>query len=308
MDKKQWKHKITSGITGVILSAIMLAGFGALALWMHKTQNGAIVIGRIVVIFAALAFVLALYRALFFKVLIGKEGFFYQSNPTNGKYYSYCEIKEAWISSGRETNANEMNYCNYETNAGKVTRFFYTGADMDAVQYFLERVEEVQAIPLEQYMNEKEYKISGKVQGVQKIGITIVILGILLLLVNPLVREGLSIATFIMPILFAFIAIIYVVLQYCFYRINIEENGFFCQTNPFDGKHYKYNEIVDCEIIEIVKRTGSVHRAGSRRTYYLHYFVFIDISGKKRKVRFDMALFEHEINVLKSRIEHARMG
>ena len=127
MKKQQWKYKITSGITGVILSAIMLAGFGALAIWMHNTQNGAIVIGRIVVIFAALAFVLALYRALFFKVLIGKDGFFYQSNPMNGKQYSFHEIKEAWISSGRETNANEMNYCNFETNSGKVIGFFYTG-------------------------------------------------------------------------------------------------------------------------------------------------------------------------------------
>ncbi|MBQ8559336.1 MAG: hypothetical protein IJ439_05060 [Tyzzerella sp.] len=306
LDTKQWKHKITSGITGVILSAIMLAGFGALALWMHKTQNGAIVIGRIVVIFAALAFVLALYRALFFKVLIGKEGFFYQSNPANGKYYSYCEIKEAWISSGRETNTNEMNYCNFETNAGKVTRFFYTGADMDAVQYFLKRVEKVQAIPLEQYVDEKEYTISGKVQGAQKIGITLFILGILLLLVNPLVREGLSIASFILPILFAFVAIIYVIIQYYFYRIHIEENGFFCQTNPFDGKYYKYNDIVKCEILEIRKRTGSVHRAGSRRTYYLHFFVFQDISGKKKKIMFDKALFEHEMNVLKSRIEQAQ--
>ena len=94
MKKQQWKYKIKSGITGVILSAIMFAGFGALALWMHKTQNGAIVIGRIVVIFAALAFVLALYRALFFKVLIGKDGFFYQSNPMNGRFFHYHEIRK----------------------------------------------------------------------------------------------------------------------------------------------------------------------------------------------------------------------
>ena len=148
MKKQQWKYKITSGITGTVLSAIMLAGFGALAIWMHNTQNGAIVIGRIVVIFAALAFVLALYRVLFFKVLIGIDGFFYQSNPMNGKQYSFHEIKEAWISSGRETNANEMNYCNFETNSGKVIRIFNTCADLDAVEHFLERLENAQSIQL----------------------------------------------------------------------------------------------------------------------------------------------------------------
>ena len=284
----------------------MLAGFGALAIWMHNTQNGAIVIGRIVVIFAALAFVLALYRALFFKVLIGKDGFFYQSNPMNGKQYSFHEIKEAWISSGRETNANEMNYCNFETNSGKVIRFFYTGADLDAVEYFLERVEKAQSIQLEQHVEQKEYRISGKVQGIQKIAVMLFLMGILCLLVNPLLREGLSIVSVYFPIILALFSLIYLIIHYCFYKIHIDEKGFFYQTNPFNGKTYKYDEIVECEIVEIRRRTGSVHRPGSRRTYYLHYFVFTDGTGKERKIAFDKSLFEHEINVLKSRIEEAQ--
>ena len=306
MKEQQWKYKITSGIMGVILSAIMLAGFGALAIWMHNTQNGAIVIGRIVVIFAALAFVLALYRALFFKVLIGKDGFFYQSNPMNGKQYSFHEIKEAWISSGRETNANEMNYCNFETNSGKVIRFFYTGADLDAVEYFLERVEKAQSIQLEQHVEQKEYHISGKVQGIQKIAVMLFLMGILCLLVNPLLREGLSIVSVYFPIILALFSLIYLIIHYCFYKIHIDERGFFYQTNPFNGKTYKYDEIVECEIVEIRRRTGSVHRPGSRRTYYLHYFVFTDSTGKERKIAFDKSLFEHEINVLRSRIEQAQ--
>ena len=306
MKEQQWKYKITSGIMGVILSAIMLAGFGALAIWMHNTQNGAIVIGRIVVIFAALAFVLALYRALFFKVLIGKDGFFYQSNPMNGKQYSFHEIKEAWISSGRETNANEMNYCNFETNSGKVIRFFYTGADLDAVEYFLERVEKAQSIQLEQHVEQKEYHISGKVQGIQKIAVMLFLMGILCLLVNPLLREGLSIVSVYFPIILALFSLIYLIIHYCFYKIHIDERGFFYQTNPFNGKTYKYDEIVECEIVEIRRRKGSVHRPGSRRTYYLHYFVFTDSTGKERKIAFDKSLFEHEINVLRSRIEQAQ--
>lgn len=306
MKKQQWKYKITSGITGTVLSAIMLAGFGALAIWMHNTQNGAIVIGRIVVIFAALAFVLALYRALFFKVLIGKDGFFYQSNPMNGRFLHYHEIKEAWLSSGRTSNANEMNYCNFETTSGKVTRFFYTGADLDAVEYLLKRIEKAQVIPLEQYVEQKEYHINGKVQGIQKIAVMLFLMGILCLLVNPLLREGLSIVSVVFPIILALIALIYIIIQYYFYKIHIDEKGFYCQTNPFNGRTYKYDEIIECDIVEIRRRTGSVHRPGSRRTYYLHYFVFTDGTGKERKIAFDKSLFEHEINVLKSRIEQAQ--
>lgn len=306
MKKQQWKYKITSGITGTVLSAIMLAGFGALAIWMHNTQNGAIVIGRIVLIFAALAFVLALYRALFFKVLIGKDGFFYQSNPMNGRFLHYHEIKEAWLSSGRTSNANEMNYCNFETTSGKVTRFFYTGADLDAVEYLLKRIEKAQVIPLEQYVEQKEYHINGKVQGIQKIAVMLFLMVILCLLVNPLLREGLSIVSVVFPIILALIALIYIIIQYYFYKIHIDEKGFYCQTNPFNGRTYKYDEIIECDIVEIRRRTGSVHRPGSRRTYYLHYFVFTDGTGKERKIAFDKSLFEHEINVLKSRIEQAQ--
>ena len=306
MKKQQWKYKITSGITGTVLSAIMLAGFGALAIWMHNTQNGAIVIGRIVVIFAALAFVLALYRALFFKVLIGKDGFFYQSNPMNGRFFHYHEIKEAWLSTGRTSNANEMNYCNFETTSGKVTRFFYTGADLDAVEYLLKRIEKAQVIPLEQYVEQKEYHINGKVQGIQKIAVMLFLMGILCLLVNPLLREGLSIVSVVFPIILALIALIYIIIQYYFYKKHIDEKGFYCQTNPFNGRTYKYDEIIECDIVEIRRRTGSVHRPGSRRTYYLHYFVFTDGTGKERKIAFDKSLFEHEINVLKSRIEQAQ--
>ena len=52
----------------------MLTIFGGLALWFRLSRNGAIIIGIILVIFASLAFFLALYRTLFFRVLIDKDG------------------------------------------------------------------------------------------------------------------------------------------------------------------------------------------------------------------------------------------
>ena len=88
MKNKKWKYKITSGLTGVVLSLVLLIVFGGLTIWFHISQNDAIIIGRILVIFAALAFILALYRAMFFKVLIDKDGFFYQTAPGNGRYYN----------------------------------------------------------------------------------------------------------------------------------------------------------------------------------------------------------------------------
>jgi len=243
LEKKQWKHKITGGFTAVILSFIMLAGFGGLAIWMHTSGNDAIIIGRIVVIFAALAFILALYRAIFFKVLIGNDGFFYQTAPGNGRYYDYAEIQRAWKSSGRETNSREMNYCNFETNTGKILRFTVTGADSDAVRYFLKRVEAIQVVDPDNMTDDKrEYNVSGKVQGTQRIAVIIFIFGIILLLTNSLSEQGLSPLTYMVPIVVAMLAIALVIIHYLFYKIEIKREGFYCRTNPFDGKYYKYNE------------------------------------------------------------------
>lgn len=97
LKKQKWEYTITNGITGVIISFIMLTIFGGLALWFRLSRNGAIIIGIILVIFASLAFFLALYRTLFFRVLIDKDGFFYQTAPGNGRYYHYYTIRQIWV-------------------------------------------------------------------------------------------------------------------------------------------------------------------------------------------------------------------
>ena len=307
MDKKQWKHKITGGKAGLILSFVMLVGFSALAFWFHVTENGAIIIGRIVVIFAALAFSLALYQALFFKVLIGKDDFFYQTHPGNGRYYRYSEIRKAWVSSGRETNRREMVYCNYETNDGKIVRFFITGADMDAVEYFLQRVEAVDTSNTDCSGDDaRDLTISGKTQGVQRIAAVVFVVTIFLVLVNSLVKMGVPPIVNIVPIVASLGSIIYVIFQYCFYKIEIQKEGFFCRTTPFNGEYYRYCDIVYCATKEVRRKFGSIHDPGVRKTHYFNFLIFTDRSGKKRKVLYNKALFEYEIDMLVSRIEQGR--
>lgn len=255
MGNQQWTHKITSGKAGVILSFIMLVGFGALAFWFHSTGNDAIIIGRIVVIFAAVAFFLALYRAVFFKVLIGKDGFFHQSHPGNGRYYRYSEIRKAWVSSGRETNAQETNYCNYETNEGKIVRFFITGANMDAVAFFLKRVEAVDVIGTDRTTDDmRDFVISGKVQGIQRIVVVGFILTVFLILENSLEKEGFPPVISILPIIVSLCSAVYVIVQYFFYKIEIQKDGFYCRTNPFNGRYYRYRDITCGTVREVRKK------------------------------------------------------
>lgn len=238
MRNRNWKYKITSGLTGVILSSILLIIFGGLAIWFHISQNDAIIIGRILVIFAALAFFLALYRALFFKVLIDKDGFFYQTTLGNGRYYNYYEIRKMWISSGKETNSQEMTYCNFETNEGKIFRFFFLGVNIDAVDYLIKRVEVVKTVDNNNITDDnREHIISGKVYGGQRIAVVVFIFVILLLLTNSLVKQGLSPITYVLPIIMAVASIVVLVIHNLFYKIQIQREGFYCRTNLFDGRY-----------------------------------------------------------------------
>ena len=307
MKNKKWKHKITSGLTGVILSFIMLAIFGGLAIWFHVSQNDAIIIGRILVIFAAVAFVLALYRAVFFKVLIGKDGFFYQTAPGNGRYYHYYEIRKMWISSGNETNSQQMTYCNFETNEGKISRFFFMGVNLDAVDYLMKRVEAVETTDSSGATDDgRDLVISGKVQGGIRIAVVVFILAILLLLAKSLAEQGLPPITYILPIAMAAVAVVVLVVHNMFYKIQIEKDGFYCRTNPFDGKYYQYREISNYKLIEERKKFGSVRGRGVRETHYFYYLIFTDSNNKTHKVLYNKALFEREMKVLVSRIEQAQ--
>ena len=91
-----------------------------------------------------------------------------------------------------------------------------------------------------------------------------------------------------------------------FYKIQIQKDGFYCRTNPFDGKYYQYSEITDCKLVEERKKFGSVRNRGVRETHYFYYFVFTDANNKKHRILYNKALFEREMNVLVSRIEQAQ--
>ena len=308
MEDRKWEHRITSGLTGVILSFILLAAFGSLAIWFRVSQNDAIIISRILVIFAALAFSLALYRAIFFKVLIDKNGFFYQTAPGNGRYYNYREIRRMWISSGKEATAQQTTYCNFETSDGKTSRFFFMGINSDAVDYLMERVEAAKSVDTNSKVKEadNEIIISGKVQGGQRLAVVVFIFVILLLLTYSLVKQGLPPITAILPIVMAAVSIVMMVFHNLFYKIQIQKDGFYCRTNPFDGKYYKYSDITKCKLIEERKKFGSVRGSGTRETSYFYFLAFADTTNKTRKILYNKALFEREMNILLSRIEQAQ--
>ena len=297
LKKQKWEYTITNGITGVIISFIMLTIFGGLALWFRLSRNGAIIIGIILVIFASLAFFLALYRTLFFRVLIDKDGFFYQTAPGNGRYYHYYTIRQIWVSSGNDANAQQMQYCNFEMQDGRIMRFFFRNLDWDAVDYLIAQVENTEG---QAQRSDGDLMISGRVQGGVRLVAAVCILAAVLFVSIYLRTQGLPPIIYIPPVVLAVAAFFVLVSHNLFYKILIQKDGFYCRTNPFDGKYYKYSEISNCHLTEVVQRQGSV-RNGTRRTGYSYYFTFTDSIGKPHKILYDKALFQREMEVLMER-------
>lgn len=152
----------------------------------------------------------------------------------------------------------------------------------------------------------QKYVITGKVWGRQKIAIAVFIEGILLTLWISLSKYAMSSAEYIVPVALGLLCIGYLIMHYYFYKIEIGNSGFFCQTNPFNGKYYRYNEITECRVEEQMRRKPYSHGVRIRKPFYSYYLVFSERSGRKRRILFDKALFEHEINVLVLRAELAQ--
>lgn len=303
MENKQWKYKIGGNLVGTILVFIMTVGMAALCIWFEKSGNGAILLGRIILLVFAVAFALSLYRVVFFKVLIGRDGFFYQSAPGNGRYYRYSELRNAWVSSGKETSSTSTFYLQFETREGSITRIAILEADTDAADYLVKRVAAVAASDVTGMEDDqRDHIISGKIKGLTKFAVIGSIFAIVMWLSYTLFEEGLPPLTYALSAIAVFCAFAYVIMHYFFYRIEILRDGFYCRTNPFNGRSYKYRDIANCKLIESRKRYGSAYRRGVRETHYLDYLIFTDKTGKEHRIMYDKSLFEREMRILESRI------
>lgn len=298
MDTNQWKYKIGTGKTPVFLSLGMLLLFGGLTLWLHKTENGAVLFGYIFTGLMTLLFLVTVYRLLFYKVLVGKDGFYYQTHIGNGMYHNYSELNKAWITSGQNLSGHETSWCHFETADGKVTRFVFYYSDEKAARYLVKRTETETAGRAADKENQ-QLRIDGKASGVVGLVSVFVVLGMVCIFTFPLLQLG-NIA-FIMGLLglllAGFLVINTLFIYFCF-QIKIEEKGFYYQSNPFNGAYFLYSDITRCRK---VKRVYRYRRSANRNHYF--YLYFTDRHGKTRRFSYEDDVFGYEVDMLIKRIE-----
>lgn len=126
MKEMRWEFTLRGvggGLQGFFPMLFMLALFGGLTYWLHKSGNSVYLYTGIFSLLLILLFLYALLRYLFTKLYIGDRGFFHQTRPGNGRYYTYDEITEAWVSSGQD---HSLPTCHYRTPQGRIIRFHFS--------------------------------------------------------------------------------------------------------------------------------------------------------------------------------------
>ena len=296
MEERNWKYKITSSWTAVIAVAITTAVSGGFTFWLYTAHDGAFVgLGGLTAFFAIIC-VLSAYGAMSFKLLVGESGFYFRSTPRDGRYYRYREIRSMWLATDKETDLQQATYCNFETMDGKRSRFLVLDPHLDAVDYMIERVEAVGA-SREEDDRDREFVIPGK----RKVG-GLVIFSMFVFPVLYLIFRWTSMPLIlrIIPVAVVLIPVVKVFSHGLFFKLKIQKDGFYCRTNPFDGRYYRYGDILDCCLVEAER--------GTRRheTYYAYYMKFTDRANRTHRVLYDKSLYEREMNELVARIERAK--
>lgn len=298
MEERNWKYKITSR-TGLVVAAVMLALFGGVTFWLYTVHNGAFILVGCIAALTAIAFLLSVYSALFFKVFVDKDGFYFQTAPGNGRYYRYAEICDMWLSSGRETNARQSTYCNFETVEGKRLRFLVLGSQIDAVDYMIERVETAGASRREGEFD-REIVITGKTEAGFVAIPTILSLLMVVVTVMMLLAWNLPPILIAIPIIFELVTLAQILSLGLFYKVQIQKDGFYYRTTPFDGRYYRYSDILDCCLVESQR---NMRRSATRYGYYMK---FTDCENQTHRVPYNKSLYEGEIDELVARIKRAK--
>ena len=296
MEERNWKYKITSNWTAVIAVAITTAVSGGFTFWLYTAHDGAFVgLGGLTAFFAIIC-VLSAYGAMSFKLLVDQNGFYFRTKPGNGRYYRYREIRSMWLATDKETDLQQATYCNFETMDGKRSRFLVLDPQLDAVDYMIERVEAV-GNNREEDNRDREFVIPGK----RKVG-GLVIFSMFVFPVLYLIFRWTSMPLIlrIIPFIAFLVPTVQVFSRGLFFKLKIQKDGFYCRTNPFDGRYYRYGDILDCCLVEAER--------GTRRheTYYAYYMKFTDRANRTHRVLYDKSLYEREMNELVARIERAK--
>lgn len=300
MENQQWKYKIGAGKTPVFLSLGMAIVFGSVSVWLHKTGNGAYFFCDILTGIMGAVLLTTIYRLMFYKVLIGKNGFYFQTHIANGMYHNYGELKNAWITSGQKLSGHKNKWCHFETADGKITRFLIYYNDEKAAAYLVKCTQaDTAAQATDEVLQKQQYRIDGRASGVAGVVNAFAAVGLICVFEFPMFQlGGAALAMGLIGLLIAAFVLVSALFSYFCFQIKIEAEGFYYQTTPFNGSYFNYQDIDRCWEVKRVYR----YRRNATRNHYF-YLYFTDRQGKTRRFQYENDIYGFEVNILKQRIK-----
>lgn len=153
MNEEQWDYKIdgkTGGVAKLVVWLVLSILFVVLTIDQlqaqpHKSLAAAFAFGSTAAVLLCL-FVVILVRHICFKVYIGSKGFYFQSNPWNGTYYTYTDMirgeEELRVYHRRKSSDQYCYYFILEEKNGKTTKFqFEKSVHEREINVLKERIE-----------------------------------------------------------------------------------------------------------------------------------------------------------------------
>lgn len=182
-------------------------------------------------------------------------------------------------------------------------RFLVLGSQIDAVDYMIERVESMGNKSGEDDLD-WEIVITGKKEAGFVVIPTILSLIMLAVMVMLFLAWNLPPIVIAVPVILELMSLSQILSLGLFYKVIIQKDGFYCRTNPFDGRYYRYSDILDWRLVESQRKIGSRYNRGRiRKMYYFYDLKFIDRAHQTHRLPYNKSLYEGEIGELVARIE-----
>ncbi len=314
--------KIKQNTQGIFPLTIFTAAFTAVTVLLYLNNNGAFIITGFLTVFLFVIFVSVIFKLLFNKLIIYKNGFYFKTNMFNGKFYKFNDILKFWVSYGKTSNGTLQNCLNFktidtETKNISVLKFLYCDfLNEDAVDFLSKNIKpKAIGSDFQNYCpkslntpNNYDFIITGKENSGFRIFISFACFLIFLYLsINTALHNKINNSNTIYFIgffaitLLLFIALTKLTVRYFCFKILIYKNGFYLKTNMFNGKFYNFNEVKSCKITTVSRL---LHSKSGFEIFYRDYCI-IDLKNKKTlKIQFEKYLYYTEFDVLKERSQN----
>ena len=150
----------------------------------------------------------------------------------------------------------------------------------------------------------REIVITGKKEAGFVVIPTILSLIMLVVMVMLFLAWNLPPIVIAVPVILELMSLSQILSLGLFYKVIIQKDGFYCRTNPFDGRYYRYSDILDWRLVESQRKIGSRYNRGRiRKTYYFYDLKFVDRAHQTHRLPYNKSLYEGEIDELVARIE-----